>query len=92
MSASHNRRPVHHPATGSQLFGDEAVIVSGAENVVCLLNPVGSRIWELCDGSRTAAHIARVLTEEFEVDLAAAQQAVTAFLDELVAKKLVAWS
>ena len=31
------------------------------------LNPVGSRIWELCDGTRSATEIVSVICEEFDV-------------------------
>ena len=64
---------VRHPRTASRVFNGEAVIISPAENVVRMLNPVGSRIWELCDGSRTLDQIAAALTDEFEVDMAHAR-------------------
>jgi|WetSurMetagenome_2_1015567.scaffolds.fasta_scaffold1260253_1 hypothetical protein len=85
-------RPLaHHPRTASRVFNGEAVIISPAENMVRMLNPVGSRIWELCDGGHTLDQIAAALTEEFEVDLAHARQSVTAFVDDLLAKDLVVW-
>jgi len=86
-------RPVmRHPRTASRVFNGEAVIVSPAENMVRMLNPVGSRIWELCDGTRTLDQIAAVLTNEFEVDAAHARQSVDVFVAELAAKDLVTWS
>jgi hypothetical protein len=84
--------PVHHPRTASRVFNDEAVIISPAENVVRMLNPVGSRIWELCDGSHTLDQIATALTEEFDVDFAHARQSVTDFVTDLVEKKILDWS
>ncbi len=83
---------MRHPRTASRVFNGEAVIISPAENVVRMLNPVGSRIWELCDGSRTIDQIATVLTEEFEVDRVHARQSVATFVTELAAKDLVTWS
>jgi len=86
-------RPVmRHPRTASRVFNGEAVIVSPAENVVRMLNPVGSRIWELCDGSHTLDQIAAVLSAEFEVDAVHARQSVTTFVTELVTKDLLTWS
>jgi hypothetical protein len=85
-------RPVmRHPRTASRVFNGEAVIISPAENVVRMLNPVGSRIWELCDGSHTLDQIATVLTQEFDVDEAHARQSVDVFVTELAAKDLVTW-
>lgn len=86
-------RPLaHHPRTASRLFNGEAVIISPAENMVRMLNPVGSRIWELCDGSRTLDQIAAALAEEFEVDVAHARQSVAAFVADLLDKELLTWS
>ena len=82
---------MHHPRTASRLFSGEAVIISPAENAVRMLNPVGSRIWELCDGRRTLDEIAAVLTEEFEVDRAHARQSATEFVAELLDKELLTW-
>ncbi len=85
-------RPVkRHPRTASRVFSGEAVIISPAENMVRMLNPVGSRIWELCDGTRTIDQIAEVLSAEFDVEAAHAQQSVTTFVTALAARDLVSW-
>jgi len=39
------------------------------------LNEVGGRVWDLCDGTRSVASIADVLSAEYDVD------ATTALLD-----------
>lgn len=92
MNENDTRRPKHHPRTASRVFSGEAVIISPAENVVRMLNPVGSRIWELADGTRTAEEIAAVLAQEFDVDLPQARSSVATFVDELVGKELLTWS
>lgn len=84
--------PIHHPRTASRVFSGEAVIITPAENMVRMLNPVGSRIWELADGTRTLEEIAAALTAEFETDLPQARASVTAFVDELMEKELLAWA
>ncbi|MCX6032427.1 MAG: PqqD family protein [Chloroflexi bacterium] len=86
------RKPMHNPRTASRTFSGEAVVISPAENVVRLFNPVGSRIWELADGTATAEAIAVSLTGEFAVDLDHARASVAAFLAELDAKGLLAWA
>ena len=86
------KRPAHHPRTAARVFGAEAVIITPAENVVRMLNAVGSRIWELCDGQRTLDDIALMLTTEFEVSLPQARESVAAFVDEMLGKELLAWS
>lgn len=85
------RKPIHSPRTASRVFGQDAVIISPAENTVRMLNPTGSRIWELADGSRTAEEIAVLLTEEFDVPLPEVRQQVGDFLSDLETRGLVDW-
>jgi hypothetical protein len=69
----------------------ERVLARQGEGVLILLDPddgsyytldeVGSRIWELCDGTRSTAEIAAILSEEFD----AAPETIRADLLELVA-------
>jgi len=92
MTQLDQRMPRHHPQTASRVFSGEAVIITPAENMVRMLNPVGSRIWELADGTRTVEEIAQTLTGEFEVALAKARAHTTAFVDVLAAKGLLIFS
>lgn len=86
------RRPRRSPQTAARVFGGEAVIISPAEGMVRMLNPVGSRIWELADGTRTADEIAAALVAEYEVDLDHARASVATFLAELESKGLIVWT
>ena len=93
-------RPSRHPDVAWRSWGGEVVILTpaghdaraaaaladGAEHD---LNEVGSRIWELCDGARTVADIARALAEEFEVEDADAQEDAAAFVAQLAEMKLL---
>ena len=54
------------------------------------LNAVGGRIWELIDGRRSVAEIVDALTAEFEVDRSRAENEVSAYLDILREKGLIA--
>ncbi|MCZ7574613.1 MAG: PqqD family protein [Ardenticatenaceae bacterium] len=92
MNHSDDRKPAHHPQTASRVFAGEAVIITPAENMVRLLNPVGSRIWELADGMGTPEQITLALADEFDVDLSAARRSVAAFLEELSGKELLVWT
>jgi hypothetical protein len=94
------RRPRRHADVAWRNWGGEVVILTpsghdpaappeqqdGAEHD---LNEVASRVWELCDGTRTEADIALALTLEFDVDLATASRDAADFIDELVDKRLV---
>lgn len=92
MNDIDQRKPVHHPSTASRVFGSDAVVISPAENMVRMLNPVGSRIWQLSDGSNSVEDIALTLTEEYDVDLAHARQSVAVFVEDLRTRNLLDWS
>lgn len=92
MTELDQRIPRHHPQTASRVFSGEAVIITPVENMVRMLNPVGSRIWALADGTRTVEEIAQALTGEFEVALDEARAHTSAFVDELAAKGLLTFT
>ena len=93
-------RPLRHPDVAWRSWDGEVVILSpaghdagapseqqdGAEHD---LNEVGSRIWEMCDGTRAVREMADVLVEEFEVDLQTAQADAAAFVAQLLQGKLL---
>ncbi|MCB0077625.1 MAG: PqqD family peptide modification chaperone [Anaerolineales bacterium] len=80
----------HNPQVSSRLFDGEAVLVDTDKNVVRMLNEVGSRIWELVDGERSAHEIAEILSREYDVSLSEAQVSVNDFLVTLAAHELIA--
>lgn len=84
--------PAHHPRVAARVYSGEAVILSPAENMVRMLNPVGSRIWELADGTRSVDEIATVLTAEFDVEYPQARQNTGEFVEALIAKGLLTWT
>ncbi len=83
-------RPLRATAAAFRVIDREAVIVDAAGGLVHIANETGSRIWELCDGSRTLAEIIEVLTDEFAIDAPAAAADAAAFLAELAAQNLLA--
>jgi pyrroloquinoline quinone biosynthesis protein D len=74
------------------VFGGEAVILRPAENAVVMLDEVGSRIWQLADGTRTVADIAAELTREYAVEAEEARSSVERFVEDLVERELLAWA
>ena len=75
--------PLRDPQTASRLIDGEVVIVDPRSNIVRMLNSVGSRIWELADGTRRASEIAAILVEEFDVTPDVAGDSVKQFITEL---------
>ena len=53
--------------TASRIIDRQAVVIIPQKGQVNLLNPVGSRIWELADGKKSLNEIAMLIANEFEV-------------------------
>jgi hypothetical protein len=84
-----NSYPVSHPQVAAQIVDDEAVIVLSDAGEINVLDPVGTRVWELIDGLRTVQQIVDVIVDEFEVTLEQAQSDVVEFMETLVQDKMV---
>lgn len=84
-----NRIPVKSPSTAYQIIDGEAVIIVPSEQIVNILNPVGSRIWDLADGRRTIGEIADVLAQEFDVSYETALKDAIQFTGDLTEKKMM---
>jgi len=82
-------QPRKHPRTASRLVDGEAVIVLPEESVVKVLNLVGSRIWELADGTRTVREIAGTIYEEYKVDHEQAEKEAIEFVEEMAQAELL---
>ena len=81
--------PDKDPRTASRIEEGEAVVVLLEQAEVKVLNPVGARIWELCDGSMTVRDIIDRICEEYEVDQDQACQDVTEFIHVLADKHML---
>jgi hypothetical protein len=82
-------RPEKHARTASRLVDGEAVIILPEQGVVKMLNAVGSRIWELADGTHPVRDIVEAIYEEYDVDRERAEAEVMAFVQEMVGAELL---
>jgi hypothetical protein len=93
-------RPRRHPDLAWRNWGGQVVILAPAghhragppeqeDGAQHDLNEVASRLWELSDGRRTVAELARALESEFEVDPATAERDSADFVRELVRLQLL---
>ncbi|NOX63084.1 MAG: PqqD family protein [Chloroflexi bacterium] len=85
------RVPVRQPDLAFRLFDGEAVIIDPLVGKIYMLNPVGSRIWELVDGTRTIAEIGETLSGEFEIDVEQATESAFVFCEQLLNRNLLFW-
>ncbi len=77
-------RPNKHPRTASRLVDGQAVVVLPEDSVVKVLNAVGSRVWDLADGTHTVREIAQTIYEEYDVSHEQAEKEVMEFIREMV--------
>ncbi len=81
--------PRHSPDTASRVVDGEALIVRLSDNVVMILNAVGSRIWELVDGRRSLRAIVGQIQTEFDAELDVLERDALTFTEELVERRLL---
>jgi hypothetical protein len=79
-----DKYPAPHPQVGVRVVDGEAVVILADSGNVNVFNPVGTRIWELADGSRSVRQIADAIAAEYEVTPEVALQDVTEFVQKLV--------
>ena len=77
----------HH--TASRIIDRQAVVVIPGKGQVNILNPVGSRIWELADGKKSLNELAMIISNEFEVEPQVAYLDTEEFVQELLEKGML---
>ena len=81
--------PVQNPDLAWRMVDDECIIVDPQGSQATVLNPVGSRIWELVDGKRTFAEIVQQILVEYAVEPSQAEADAREFAEELSKRKLI---
>lgn len=84
-------RPYREASVAYRIFGSDAVLISTSSNTVRMLNPIGSFIWHLCDGSRTVHELVTYVVDLYDLAEAEAESAIIQFLDELHQRQLIYW-
>jgi hypothetical protein len=72
-----------------QLEG-EAVLLDLKTGIYYSLDPVGSRVWELVDGSKSLDSIARLITGEYDIGHGQALEDMRELMADLLDEGLVA--
>lgn len=76
--------PVLHPQVATRIVDGEALIVLADSGQVNVLNPVGTRMWELMDGTRNVQQIADTICDEFDVAEDEAKRDLEEFVRQLI--------
>jgi hypothetical protein len=78
-----------NPALAWREIDEATVIISPSDSVMHELNDTGSFLWKNIDGQRSAAELAGLLAESYEVALDVALTDTQALLEEMSSRKLV---
>jgi hypothetical protein len=83
--------PIKTKDSAHRVLSDEAIVVNFKNSFFYSLNPVGTFIWERCDGRHSLDQIAEALAEEYEVAPAEAARDCREYIDSLVEQGLLQW-
>lgn len=83
--------PQRETSVAYRIFGSDAVLISTNTNTVRMLNPIGSFVWHLCDGSRAVDELTSYLINLYDLADAEAEGTLTHFLDDLHQRQLIRW-
>ena len=78
-----------NPALAWREIDDETIIISPNDSVMHELNDTGSFLWKNIDGRKSAAELAELLVENYEVKPEIALSDTEALLQEMSSRKLV---
>ncbi|GAB4405425.1 MAG: hypothetical protein OHK0052_27410 [Anaerolineales bacterium] len=79
------------PGVVARILPNEAVLVLPLQGKVEVLNAVGARIWQLLDGKRSLREVAAIVSNEYDVSAAQAEQDTEEFLRRLFDLKAIQW-
>jgi hypothetical protein len=79
----------HHPQAIGQAIEDETLVLKLDDGRMGVLNRVGGQMWELMDGARSLADIARECADTYDVDLAQVEADVIAYAQRLLERDMI---
>ncbi len=91
MTQNMPQYPVRRDSTAHRVVGDEAIIVNFQDSFFYNLSPVGTFIWERCDGEHSMAQIINEVVKEYDVEAEEASRDCEQFLQELVQEGILEW-
>lgn len=86
--------PARHPASSSRTIDGQAVIAISDLAQIHILNDVGTRVWNLIDGSRTVSEIVALVRKQladegYEGVSSDVDSDIESFLEDMAAKGMV---
>jgi len=84
-----DRVPSPREGVSGQRFGSDYIVLDAEGRTLRGLNPTAVRIWELCDGKRTARTVAEQVALEYSMDPTQVLADTLRFLAELARLGLI---
>lgn len=81
--------PARAEALAFRIIEGEAVVLNLDSGLYYSLNEVGSKIWNLCDGTHNIKDITAAVCKEFEVEPGTAERDILEVMDDLVKEELL---
>ncbi len=79
-----SKYPVRAADVASRVIDGEAILVSATKGRVFTLNSVGTKIWEIADGTLSLSQIVDAISEVFETDKEQASKDCSEFIQALI--------
>lgn len=81
--------PTHQPDIAWRAIADEGLLVDPRTGKIYPLDPVGLRLWQMCDGTWKVSEIVQKLLQEFDVTEEVLTQDVVNYVESLQAQDLL---
>jgi coenzyme PQQ biosynthesis protein PqqD len=75
--------------TLTQQVSGTVVLLSPDNGEYYALNEVGSRVWELCDGTRNVSDVVTTICQEYDAPAETVEADVLELIEDLIREKLV---
>lgn len=81
--------PLRTKDTAYKTIMDEIILLNLHNGFYYSANEVGSRIWDLCDGTRTINELSTILSEEYDISIDQASADLREFIEDMHREGLI---
>lgn len=78
----------HAPDAAWRVVDDQAVVITSATQKMRVLNGVGTRVWQECEG-KTFGELVTLLQGEYDADPARIEEDARQFVEDLIGRGMI---
>lgn len=86
-----NKIPCKKEPIAYRTIDNEVVVILPQISEVNILNEVGTRIWELIDGTKTISEIISIIFDEYDVEKEELEKDTIEFINKLKESEMILW-